>query len=402
MTPDLDVLAQQWLSELREELPGAIELRHRLHADPRLSGDECDTAAAVAQAIGIEFETVAGCGGWARIGPGEGDAVAVRGELDALPGTERTGASFAASEGAVHACGHDVHLAALTALARAAARVNLPAGLVLLLQPREEKYPSGAEDIARAGVLTAQGVRVVVGAHVHHDVPRGHVAAGAGPVNAASDELHITVRGTGGHGAYPHRAADPVAALAQIALGLPEMVRRTVSPMDPAVISVGSLHIGHGAANVLPSEGVLLATLRTMGREDRRLVQEAVRVLVESTARAYGVSGELTVVAGEPVLENDPDVVEASERWLTELGLGIAVPMRSLGSDDFSFYGEQAATLMSFVGVYERPGHGPSPPAGSPAPRPTRPGTGARWSTNAGGPSMPAPWPATRPGGSNR
>ncbi|NCD20741.1 MAG: M20/M25/M40 family metallo-hydrolase, partial [Actinobacteria bacterium] len=156
MTPDLEVLAQQWLSELREELPGAIELRHRLHADPRLSGDECDTAAAVAQAIGIEFETVAGCGGWARIGPGEGDAVAVRGELDALPGTERTGASFAASEGAVHACGHDVHLAALTALARAAARVNLPAGLVLLLQPREEKYPSGAEDIARAGVLTAQ------------------------------------------------------------------------------------------------------------------------------------------------------------------------------------------------------------------------------------------------------
>lgn len=358
MTPDLEVLAQQWLSELREELPGAIELRHRLHADPRLSGDECDTVAAVAQAIGIEFETVAGCGGWARIGPGEGDAVAVRGELDALPGTERTGASFAASEGAVHACGHDVHLAALTALARAAARVNLPAGLVLLLQPREEKYPSGAEDIARAGVLTAQGVRVVVGAHVHHDVPRGHVAAGAGPVNAASDELHITVRGTGGHGAYPHRAADPVAALAQIALGLPEMVRRTVSPMDPAVISVGSLHIGHGAANVLPSEGVLLATLRTMGREDRRLVQEAVRVLVESTARAYGVSGELTVVAGEPVLENDPDVVEASERWLTEFGLGIAVPMRSLGSDDFSFYGEQAATLMSFVGVYERPGHG--------------------------------------------
>lgn len=352
---DLGELAIRWERALAQELPAAVELRHRLHADPRVSGEEGDTTDAVAHAMGVRFHPVAATGGWARVGPAEGPAVAIRGELDALPGVERTGAAWVATNGAMHACGHDIHLAALTALTRAAAQVDLPVALVPVLQPREEAYPSGTEEIVQAGVLIDQRVAAAIAAHVHHDVPRGCVATGAGAINAAADEFHLTLHGTGGHGAYPHRAADPVTALAAIVMGLPELVRRTVSPMVPALLSVGSLRAGDGAANVLPADATLRATMRTTRPEDRTALKAAVYRLVESTAHAYGVSADLSVHAGEPVLSNDPDLAAGMDRWLPQLGLCVAPPMRSLGADDFSHFGDQVPILMSFVGVYADP-----------------------------------------------
>lgn len=348
---DLDTLSERWAELLREEIPRAVELRRQLHADPRLSGDEEQTAVAVEQALGIELERIAETGRIGRVGPVGGRAVLLRAELDALPLTEATGAAYASGTGAMHACGHDVHLAALVAVVLASRHLELPVGLVPLLQPREETYPSGARDCVESGALRRYDVAAAIGAHVHPAVPCGTVATGAGVVNAAADEIEIVVRGRGGHGAYPHRAADPVSAAAHIVLALPELVRRTVSPMQPATLSVGHLQAGEPSANVLPTEARILATMRTTSGWDRERIQAELRRLATGQADAFGVTAQVTVTAGEPVLYNEPGLVQRMDEWLARTGRGTTEPMRSLGADDFSYFGEQVPSVMSFVGV---------------------------------------------------
>lgn len=346
----LDELRHRWLAGLHEEIEDAVELRHRLHARPCLSGEEEAASRELEQALGIPLDPIAGTGRIGRLGP-DGPSVLLRAELDALPLTEATGAPYASTNGAMHACGHDVHQAALVAVVRAAARLDLPVGLVPLLQPREETYPSGARDCVGSGALTRNDVVAAIGAHVHPAVPPGTVATGAGVVNAAADEIEIVVRGRGGHGAYPDRAADPLAAAAHIVLALPELVRRTVSPMRPATLSVGHLLAGEPSANVLPSDARILATMRTTTDVDRQRIQEDVRRLATGQAAAFGVAADVTITAGEPVLYNEPGLVERMDAWLALDGRHVTEPMRSLGADDFSYFGEVVPAVMSFVGV---------------------------------------------------
>jgi amidohydrolase len=227
------------LASLETEMPRATSLRERLHAHPEPSNAEHGTARLVAEALEApDVEPVAGTGLITCAGPAEGQAVAVRAELDALPITENTGASFAAQNGFMHACGHDVHMAALAALFRAARRSSLGAPLLALYQPSEETYPSGAEVIVRERALAGE-VAAVVAAHVHPDVPWGSVSVEPGPVNASCDYLRIILEGAGGHGAYPHRARDPILALSHVVVALQSLVSRRLDPMHPGVFSVG-------------------------------------------------------------------------------------------------------------------------------------------------------------------
>lgn len=358
----LSELATRWGDALDEELPAARELRRELHAAPCVSGQEHPARARLLAALdtSIPFEEIADAGAVGRVGPVDGPSIAVRAELDALPVTEQTGASFAASDGAMHACGHDVHQAAVVALLRAAARVELPLGLVGLLQPREESYPSGALEMVEAGVIDRFGIAHVIGAHVHPGVRRGAVASGGGFINAAADEIEILVSGRGGHGAYPHDANDVVAAVAHIAIGIPEVVRRSVSPLRPALISIGTLTAGEGAANVLPAEARIFATMRTTDPEDRVTLFEAVREMAERTAQAYGTTAQVTRIDGEPALINDISLASGTDDWLALLGVDGAEPMRSLGADDFSYFCDAVPSLMLFVGV-ETAGRDPQP-----------------------------------------
>ena len=350
-SPDLTGLHTRWLAALEAELDGALAVRRELHADPHLSGQEEPTAVSVEAALEIPMQRVAETGRMGRIGPSNGPSVLLRAELDALPVIEATGVDFAADTGRMHACGHDVHLAALVAVVRAAAGLELPLGLVVVLQPREESYPSGALDVIESGLMTEEQTIAAIGAHVHPGVPPGQVATGAGVVNAAADEIEIVLTGHGGHGAYPEHAADPVAALGHIVLGLPEVVRHTVSPMRPATVSVGHVQAGEPSANVLPSQARLLATMRTTDARDRDALPRQVRRLAEHQALAYGVHADVRITAGEPVLYNDPDLVERVDVWLEHTGVEPTEPMRSLGADDFSFFGERVPSVMCFVGV---------------------------------------------------
>jgi amidohydrolase len=348
-------LLRTLLDLLTEELSQAIELRERLHAMPEPSHKERVTAHLVAQALGAGgVESVARTGLLARVGP-PGEAVAVRAELDALPIEEETGASFAATNGFMHACGHDVHMAALAALFRAAggAAESLPKSLVALLQPSEEAYPAGADLIVREGVL-AEGTGAVVAVHVHPEVPWGSVSVEAGPVNASSDNLRIVLQGSGGHGAYPHRAHDPILALSHVVVALQALVSRRLDPMHAAVFSVGWVRAG-SAENVIPGTAEAGGTLRALDPEDREPLRKMAHEIVAHTAQAHGCTARVEVTEGEPATVNDPALAEAARSLLPEAGFEVGPAMRSCGSDDFGFYGLTSPTLMMFVGLRGAP-----------------------------------------------
>lgn len=345
---------ETWREALEAELPTAIELRRRVHADPEPSGAERRTADRVVAAIDVEDQLdiceVAGTGRLVRIGADEGPAIAVRAELDALPGTEDPANPGAAANGFMHTCGHDLHLSAVVALVRAARRVDLPVPVVAVFQPREERPPSGARDIVAAKVLQEHDVRAVVGAHVQPLVAPGTVAATAGAVNAAADTFEIVVRGRGGHGGYPHLTHDPVLAMAQILTGLQQVVSRRIDPLHAAVLTVGSLHAG-SAPNVIPDEARAEGTLRVLEEADRGPAHQELTAIVEHTAAAFGCRGEVHLHEGEPALVNEPALTERSHGWLEALGFRLSAPLRSCGADDFSYYGQVAPSLMMFVGV---------------------------------------------------
>jgi amidohydrolase len=168
-------------------------------------------------------------------------------------------------------------------------------------------------------------------------------------VNASADELDVLVTGPGGHGAYPHRSADPVLAMAQIVVALHHLVSRRVDPLASAVLTVGEIHTGT-APNIIPAEARARATLRALDPADRVPLQEAARALVSHTAAMYGCTGTMTVAECEPALVNDPALTLASAERLAEVGLARA-EFRSCGSDDFAFYSAAYPSVMLFVGV---------------------------------------------------
>ncbi|SOE13637.1 amidohydrolase [Streptomyces sp. 2323.1] len=337
---------------LDEELPAAAALRHRLHARPCLSGAEAPARDLVLAALPAGSTTkVADTGAVVRIG-GPGPAVAVRAELDALAVQEQTSAPWTSEHpGLMHACGHDVHLAALTALARAIGRKGGPAPLLAVLQPREETYPSGAQDVVEDGILDREQCRAVIGAHVQPLLPAGTVACTPGGVNASSDEFTVTVHGRSGHAAYPHLTRDPVVTLAHIVVALQSLVSRGTDPMSPVVLSVSTLAAGT-AANVIPGTAEARGTLRALGNRERETLHARLAEVAGLVAQAHGCTAQVDITRGEPVLDNDPALTAATRPLLGPLGLRVGDDLRSAGSDDFSFFCAQLPSLMLFVGTH--------------------------------------------------
>ena len=347
-------LAERWRDAVRRELAGAVALRHELHAEPRLSGDELDTAARLVAAIGAgEGIPVAGTGRLVEVTGGGGRAVVVRTELDALPLLERTGVAWASPSGVMHACGHDVHMAALVAVCRAARHVDLPVPLVALLQPREEGADSGAKDVVAEGVL--DDVDAIVAAHVQPALPPGLVAVTPGPVNASIDQFTITVSGQGGHSGYPHTVNDSVLALSTTVVALQQLGARRVDPVVGVACMVNRLHAG-SANNVVPERAVGSGTVRTMREDDRRRAHEALRDIASHVAAAHGCRAEVEIARGEPPLVNDEHLAARAHMLLDELGHQATADFRSFGSDDFANYGDHARVLMAFVGTGEATG----------------------------------------------
>ncbi|HEX6736830.1 MAG TPA: amidohydrolase, partial [Vicinamibacteria bacterium] len=264
-----------------------VALRRDLHAHPELAYAEHRTAQKVAgflEGSGLAVRTgVGGTGVVASLGSGR-PTVLLRVDMDGLPIQEQTGASYASQvPGAMHACGHDGHVAMGAVAARALA-ARRPGGSVrLLFQPAEEGE-GGAQAMVAEGVL--DGVDVVLGVHLWNELPVGTLGVKAGPLMAAVDRLRIVVHGQGGHGGKPHRAADPVVAAAHVVTALQAIVSREVSPVAPAVVTLGSIHGGQ-AFNVIPDDVVLTGTIRTFDEELRRSMPERITRIASGVAGAF-------------------------------------------------------------------------------------------------------------------
>ena len=344
--PDQDLWAA-----LERHLDAAVDLRRLLHRQPDLSGEESATRDLVLDHLPRDSEPimVAESGAVVRIGP-EGPAVGVRGEMDALPVHEKTGADWASTRpGVMHACGHDLHLAALVAVSRTVHEVGGEVPLLAVLQPREETYPSGAKDIADDGVLDREQCQHMVGVHIQPALPAGVVACVPGGVNASSDEFEIIVHGRSGHAAYPHLTDDPLLTLAEIVVALQSIVSRSVDPMCAAVVGVSSFRSGD-AANIVPGDARATGTIRALNPVTRQLLHDRIRHRVEHVARAHGCEAEIHLTVGEPVLENDPRLVSSVVDQLVGRGIPVSRDLRSLGADDFSFFSERMPSTMMFVG----------------------------------------------------
>ncbi|HLA76500.1 MAG TPA: amidohydrolase [Vicinamibacteria bacterium] len=351
--------------ELRPEL---IALRRELHQRPELAFQEHETAARVESFLrdrGLSVRTgLGGTGVMAQVSGGAGRTVLLRVDMDGLPIEEEGESPYASRiKGRMHACGHDGHVAMGAGAARILAGRRLPGTAKILFQPAEEGE-GGAQAVIADGVL--EGVDLVVGVHLWNELPVGTLGVKAGPLMAAVDRLKIVVRGRGGHGGQPQRAADPVVAAAHLVTALQTLVSREVGPLEPAVLTIGSIHGGH-AFNVIPDEVTLTGTIRSFDPELRRSLPERVARIASGVALGLRCQAEVEVRAGNPPVINDPQVAEIARRAAIRV-VGedkVVSPQPTMGGEDMAVYFERVPGCFVFVGS-ANPARGLAEPHHSP------------------------------------
>ena len=333
-------------SLIREITPDAVALRRELHAAPELSFREHATARRVAERLravpGLEVrENVAGTGVVALL-RGAGPCIALRAELDALPINEETGAPHASrNPGVMHACGHDGHVAMLVAAATVLAAVadQIAGSVKFIFQPAEEDG-AGADGMCRAGVLADPPVSAIFSLHGWSQGNLGEVAATGGPASASTDTIHLTVLGRGAHGGHPDHGIDPIVVSARIVDALQTIASRSISPMDPVVVTIGSIH-GGSAVNVIPPTVEMSGTIRTLDEAVRQRVRQLADRLIRRTAEAHGAHVDLEIREGYPVTVNNPGMSEFVLQT-AEAVLGAEKVVRGLrpstGAEDFAYY----------------------------------------------------------------
>jgi amidohydrolase len=343
--------------------PEIAELRHAIHREPEIGLDLPATQRKVLAALdGLPLEI--SCGQALSSvtavlrGGRPGKTVLLRGDMDALPVTERTGLPYASQvPGAMHACGHDLHTAMLAGAARilSARQAELPGNVIFMFQPGEEGF-GGAKLMIEEGVLDAAGERpaAAFALHVASSVlPMGLAASRPGTVMAAADTLHVTVRGRGGHGSQPQLAADPIPVACEMVTALQTMVTRQFDVFDPVVLTVGTFHAGT-ADNVIPDDASFVATIRTFSAAARGKIRDAALQLVRQLAAAHGISADAEFVDGYPVTVND--AAEVAFAGQTAGGLFgeqryMTGPNPLTGSEDFSFVLEQVPGAFIMLGA---------------------------------------------------
>jgi len=339
------------------------KLRRAIHAEPEIGLDLPRTQRKVLDALdGLPLEITLGEGLSSVTavlrGGRPGETVLLRGDMDALPVTERANVPYASTiDGAMHACGHDLHTAMLAGAARllSARRAELAGNVIFMFQPGEEG-PGGARIMVGEGVLDAAGDRPAAAYALHVAsglLPLGLLASRAGTVMAAADTLHVTVHGRGGHGSQPHRAADPVPAACEIVLALQSMVTRQFDVFDPIVVTVGTFHAGT-ADNVIPDDAQFVATIRSFSPEARAAVQAAAPRLARDIASAHGLTATAEFRDGYPVTVNDAEELAFAEQTVADVlgdGRYFAAPDPLTGSEDFSYVLEQVPGAFLMLGA---------------------------------------------------
>jgi amidohydrolase len=333
--------------------PELIALRREIHRRPELAWAETATAARIARdlgAAGIAVRTgIGGTGVLATLGGGGGRTVMLRVDMDGLPIQEQSEAEYASQvKGAMHACGHDGHVAMGVTAARILAGRKLPGTVRVLFQPAEEGE-AGAQTMVAGGVL--DGVDVTLGVHLWNELPVGTLGVKAGPLMAAVDRLRIVIHGRGGHGGRPQASADPVVAAAYVVTALQTVVAREVNPVQSAVVTIGSIHGGE-AFNVIPDDVTLLGTIRTFDPALRRSMPERITRIASGIAQGLGCRAEVLVKPGNPAVVNDAGVAEVARRAALRVVPAdkVVPPEPTMGGEDMAVYFERTPGCFVFVG----------------------------------------------------
>lgn len=363
------------LAEARGLLPGIVAVRREIHRTPEVGIHLPRTQQTVLRALAGLGLTVSVGERLSSVvavleGAAPGRTVLLRADMDALPQQEDTALEFASqSEGFMHACGHDTHMAMLVGAARllAARRQRLAGRVVFMFQPGEE-LSGGAQLMLEEGVLgDAEDSPKVDGAFALHVAARyeaGTVHLRPGPQFAAADFVRVTVRGRAGHAAAPHKVLDPVPVACEIVQALQTMMTRTVSVFDPAVLTIASVTAG-STFHVVPETAELHGTYRTFTDASRQVVRDGIVRVAHGVAAAHGAVADVELVDGSPALHNDPLFTAGAHRAAaTVVGPGRVheMPHPTMGGEDFSYVLRRVPGAMAFLGA--------CPPGRSPATAP--------------------------------
>jgi amidohydrolase len=340
-------------------LPDMVRLRRAIHAEPEIGLHNPRTRDRIRAALdGLPLEWRSGPSTTGLIatlkGPQNGRTVLLRGDTDALPMPEETGLDYASTvENAMHACGHDSHVAMLVGAARLLCkrRATLAGTVQFMFQPGEEGH-HGARFMLEDGLIDPLP-DAAFALHIMPNARHGVVGGRAGPLLAATDRLHITVRGKGGHASMPHDAVDPVPIACAIVLGIQALVTRQVSVFDPVVVTIGKIESGT-TDNVIPETARMLGTIRTLSTRTRSSIQAALKQLCDGIAAAHGATAEVWIEEGFPVTNCDARAVALGrETAITLFGEDGWQTMESpvMGGEDFAYVLEKVPGAMFFLGA---------------------------------------------------
>ncbi|MCD4665653.1 MAG: amidohydrolase [Bacteroidales bacterium] len=353
---------KQRIERFSEEfLDDIVSVRRQIHSNPELSFKEYQTSELIADFLTtyrIEFKK-----GIAKTGivglikgknPGK-KTVALRADMDALPIKELNDAAYKSKNpGKMHACGHDVHIASLIGTARILQEIkNEFEGTVkLIFQPSEEKYPGGAKVMIEEGVLENPKPDVIFGQHVFPELEAGQIGMKSGKYMASTDEIFLTVKGKGGHGAIPHKNIDPVLITSHIIVALQQIVSRNSNPAMPTVLSFGRV-IADGQTNVIPDKVSIAGIMRTFDEIWRVEMKEKIEKMAQYIAVSMGGTCDVFFDPGYPVLVNEKSITDKTEKYAIEYLGEENVKKLELRTtaEDFAYYAQKVPACFYRLGV---------------------------------------------------
>jgi len=357
---------QDIANEIKEKASHYYEkirsIRHHLHQHPELSFQEVETGkyiASVLDELGVSYTD-----GWCEHGivamihgeQSSSKVVMLRADIDALPIVEKNDTSYTSQNtGVMHACGHDVHTSCLLGAIHILNDLKSTFGgtVKCIFQPGEEKLPGGASIMIKEGVLENPKPDSVIGQHVHPPLEVGKIGIRSGMYMASADEIRLTVKGKGGHGALPHNCIDTVLMSSRILIALQDIVARNMNPNIPAVLSFGKINSVGGATNIIPDEVKIEGTFRTMNEKWRKEAHHLIKRIAEKTAESMGGSCEVDIAVGYPCLINEPLLTDrVRNAMLDYMGKEnvVELPIR-MTAEDFSYYSQEANACFYRLGT---------------------------------------------------
>jgi amidohydrolase len=349
----------RWRNDADAILPELVDLRRDIHREPELGLQNPKTLAKIKAALtGLPLEFREGPSTTGLIatlrGPSNGRTVLLRGDMDALPLNEDTGLDYSSNTaGAMHACGHDTHVAMLVGAAKmlCARRDSLTGTVQFMFQPGEEGH-HGARFMLDDGLIDPLP-DAAFALHIMPNAPRGVFTGRAGPLLASSDVLSITVKGAGGHASMPHDAIDPIPVACEIVSAIQTMVTRKVSVFDPAVVTIAKIAAGT-TNNIIPETAHMLGTIRTLSPQRRAQVAAELNRLAPGIAAAHGCTADVHIEPGFPVTVCDARAVRFGQKVVEDMfgdESWISLDTPIMGAEDFAYVLEKVPGAMFFLGA---------------------------------------------------